>query len=258
MTENLEVRYPDLAGRVALVTGGSRGIGAATCRLLAANGVRVAVNGRDRAAVDAVVADIRAAGGSAEPAVGDVTDEDAVHDIRDRAERALGPVSILAAFAGGQGAPVPTTQLTAQRWRAVLESDLTSVFLTVAAVLPGMVEREAGSIITMSSSAGRQAGGANAGYAVAKAGVAMFARHLAKEVAPHHVRVNCLAPSAVLNEKMQQFMTGEQIAGLAAGFPLGRIGRPVDVAQAAAFLASDASSWITGVTLDLAGGRVIV
>jgi 3-oxoacyl-[acyl-carrier protein] reductase len=208
------VRYPDLTGQVALVTGGSGGIGAATCRLLAANGVRIAVNGRDRPAIDAVVADIRAGGGIAEPAAGDVTDEQTVRDVRDRVERTLG--------------------------------------------LPGMVERESGSIITMSSAAGRQPGGANAAYAAAKAGVVMFTRHLAREVAAHHVRVNCLAPSAVLNDRMRRVMTAEQITGLAAGFPLGRIGRPLDVAQATAFLASDASSWMTGVTLDLAGGRVIM
>jgi 3-oxoacyl-[acyl-carrier protein] reductase len=250
--------YPDLAGKVALVTGGSRGIGAATCRALAANGVKVAVNGRDRAAIDAVVAKIAADGGTAVAAPGDVTDEAAVRDMRDVVERALGPVEILAAFAGGQGAPVPTTQLGLEQWRAVLESDLTSVFLTVTALLPAMIERGGGAIITMSSSAGRQPSAANAAYAAAKAGVVMFSKHLANEVAALGVRVNCLAPSAVLNDRMQRFMSAGQLDELAAAFPLGRIGQPDDIAQAVLYLASSASSWVTGVTLDLTGGRVIV
>jgi 3-oxoacyl-[acyl-carrier protein] reductase len=250
--------YPDLAGKVALVTGGSRGIGAATCRALAANGVKVAVNGRDQAAIDAVVAKIAADGGTAVAAPADVTDEAAVRNMRDAVERALGPVEILAAFAGGQGAPVPTTQLGLEQWRAVLESDLTSVFLTVTALLPAMIERGGGAIITMSSSAGRQPSAANAAYAAAKAGVVMFSKQLANEVATLGVRVNCLAPSAVLNDRMQRFMSAGQLDELAAAFPLGRIGQPDDIAQAVLYLASSASSWVTGVTLDLTGGRVIV
>jgi 3-oxoacyl-[acyl-carrier protein] reductase len=251
------LNYPDLGGKVALVTGGSRGIGAATCRLLAANGVRVAVNGRDEKAIAAVVQDITQAGGTAIEAAGDITQAGVVKAVADRVAADLGPVTILAAFAGGQGAPVPSTELSADRWRAVLESDLTATFLTIGAVLPQMIGA-GGSIITMSSAAGRQPSEANVAYAVAKAGVTMLTRHLAKELGPKHVRVNSLAPSAVLNERMERYMSTEQQTQLAALFPLGRIGQPDDVAQAAAFLASGASSWITGVTIDLTGGRVIV
>ncbi|MFF0750901.1 SDR family NAD(P)-dependent oxidoreductase [Streptomyces sp. NPDC004267] len=246
-----------LAGKVALVTGGSRGIGAATCRALAAHGAKVAVTGRDTKAVDSVVAAITEAGGHALAAPADVTDPAAVERLHALVERELGPVGILAPFAGGQGAPVPTADLGIDRWRAVLDSDLTSVFLTVSAVLPGMVERGSGTIVLMSSTAGRVPSGANAAYAVAKAGVVMLARHLANEVGRHGVRVNCLAPSAVLNDRMRRFMTDEQLAALAVDFPLGRIGRPEDVAEAVVYLASDAASWITGATLDLTGGRVI-
>ncbi|WP_067168509.1 SDR family NAD(P)-dependent oxidoreductase [Microtetraspora niveoalba] len=249
-------RYPDLAGKVALVTGGSRGIGAETCRALAANGCEVAVNGRDRAAIDEVVAGIVAAGGAAVAAPGDVTDEAAVRRMRDTVERELGPVDVLAAFAGGQGAPAPTAELGADRWRAVIESDLTSVYLTVAAFLPGMIGRGGGSIITMSSAAGRRPSRANAAYAAAKAGVVMLTEHLAGEVGGHGIRVNCLAPSAVLNDRMRRSMSDGRLEELAAAYPLGRIGRPGDVAQAVLYLASDASSWVTGVTLDLTGGRV--
>src|SRR5258708_2347836 len=157
-------RYPDLAGKVALVTGGSRGIGAATCRALAANGVKVAVNGRDQAAIDSVVADIAADGGTAVAAPRDVTDEAAVPHLRDTVDCAFGSVEILAAFDGGQGAAVPTTQLGLGQWGAVIESDLTSVYLTVSAFLPAMIERGGGAVITMSSAAGRQPSRANAAY----------------------------------------------------------------------------------------------
>ncbi|MEV7777678.1 SDR family oxidoreductase [Kitasatospora sp. NPDC088351] len=250
-------RHPDLDGKVALVTGGSRGIGATTCRALAANGVKVAVNGRDETAIEAVVRSITEDGGHAVPAPGDVTEPDTAGRLRAVIERELGPVDILAPFAGGQGRPVPTARLTPDVWNAAIASDLTSVYLTVSAFLPAMIERRSGTVVMMSSTAGRHPGGSNAAYAAAKAGVLMFARHLANEVGRHGVRVNCLAPSAVLNERMRQSMSDEQLTGLAGMFPLGRLGRPEDVAQAVLYLASDAASWVTGATLDLSGGRVI-
>ena len=134
---------------------------------------------------------------------------------------------------------------------------MTSTFATIRAFAPAMVARRRGSIITMSSAAGRQPSQANVAYAVAKAGVTMLTRHLAAELAPHRVRVNCVAPSAVHNEKMDLNLTSPQLAALGASFPLGRIGEGVDVAAATAFLASDASGWITGATLDIAGGKII-
>jgi 3-oxoacyl-[acyl-carrier protein] reductase len=241
-----------------MVTGGSKALGAATAARLAACGVAVGVGGRDRAAIDRVVAGIRADGGRAVGVPADATDAGALTGAFAALTEEFGPVELLAAFAGGNGRPRPTEQVGPDEWRRVIEGDLTSTFLTIRAALPAMLARGRGAIVTMSSSAGRQPSQAAAAYAAAKAGIAMLSRHLAAEMGPRGIRVNCLAPSAVLNEKMATGMTAEQRDRLAAAFPLGRLGRPDDVAAAAVFLLSDQAAWLTGVTLDVTGGRIIV
>jgi 3-oxoacyl-[acyl-carrier protein] reductase len=251
-------RYPDLAGRVAVVTGGSRGIGAATARALAANGAAVAVVGRDERALAGVAAGIEADGGRALAVRADCTVASDLERLAQTVAGELGAVDVVAAFAGGNGMPLPTVDETLEHWREVVDSELTSTFLTIRAFLPALCERGHGSVVTMASAAARQAARSSAAYAAAKAGVVAFTRHLAAEVAADGVRVNCLAPSAVENEKLRTWTTEEQRRQLAASFPLRRIGQPDDVAAAALFLASDASSWITGVTLDIAGGKIML
>ena len=241
-----------------MVTGGSRGIGAATAARLAACGARVGVGGRDRDAIDRVVAEIRDAGGEAIAVPADATDPAALADAVARLDDAFGPIELLAAFAGGNGRPRPTEDVAPDEWRKVLEGDLTSTFLTISACLPAMLAARRGAIVTMSSSAARQPTRAAAAYAAAKAGVAMLSKHLAAEMGSRGIRVNCLAPATVMNEKMAAVLTDEQLAQMAAGFPLGRLGQPRDVADVAAFLLSDHASWLTGLTLDVSGGGVIV
>jgi 3-oxoacyl-[acyl-carrier protein] reductase len=182
--------YPDLADKVAVVTGSSRGIGAATCRLLAANGVKVVVNGRDRAALQDTVDAIRRDGGDATGIAADVTDVDSVDHLLEETERAYGPVDILGVFVGSGGPPPgPTTEITPENWRAALDDNLTVTFLTLKSFLPGMIERGRGSIITLASTAARLASGepigAPTGYATAKAGVVRLTQEVAKEVARH-------------------------------------------------------------------------
>jgi 3-oxoacyl-[acyl-carrier protein] reductase len=249
------VTYPDLAGKVAVVTGGSRGIGAETARRLAGCGVRVAVVGRDQDALAAVVGQITAAGGQAAGFAADVTDAAAVEQVRAGVEEGFGPVDILAAFAGGQGFPVPSLELTEQRWREVLDSDLTSAFLTVKCFAPAMAER-GGAIVLMSSAAGRQPSQANLAYAVANAGLVMLTRHLATELGPRGIRVNCIAPSSILTEAVEARMPEPVKREVAAMHPLRRLGTPEDVANTALFLVSDASSYLSGLTVDVAGGRI--
>ncbi|MHB8312833.1 MAG: SDR family NAD(P)-dependent oxidoreductase [Candidatus Dormibacteria bacterium] len=250
--------YPDLKGKVAVVTGGSRGIGAATALALAANGVSLAVVGRDQAALDRVVAAVLAQGATALGVSADCTVEGELATVRSRVHEQLGPVDVLVAFAGGNGMPVATAEETAGHWREVVESNLSATFLTVAAFLPEMLARQSGVIITMASAAARQAAKSSAAYAAAKAGVIAFSRHLAGEYAGQGIRVNCIAPSAIETDRMRSWVPEEQRRVLGEAFPLGRLGQPDDVAAATLFYASSASSWITGTTLDVAGGKVML
>jgi 3-oxoacyl-[acyl-carrier protein] reductase len=248
--------YPDLAGKVAVVTGGSGGIGAATCRLLAANGARVAVNGRDQARIDAVVDGIRAAGGEAVGVAADCTDLTAVERLRQQVEQAFGPAEVLAAFVGGGRArPGPVADVPEEDWRSTVDGSLTATFLTLKSFLPGMFQRGRGAILTMASSAARLPGlGAPAPYMAAKAGVVMLTRQVASEAGPHGVRANCVAPHTILTEQVERVAPQEWRERMAAAIPLRRLGTPEDVALAAVFLASDSAAWLTGVTLDVAGG----
>src|SRR5580704_993544 len=133
MDQSKRPSYPDLKGKVAFVTGGSRGIGASTCRMLAENGVRVAVNGRDSAAIEGVVRSIRDAGGEALAAPADCTNAEALAGARDAVARELGDVDILVAFAGGGGEPTAFADLTEDKWRKVVDDNLTATFLTIKA-----------------------------------------------------------------------------------------------------------------------------
>lgn len=252
--------YPDLAGKVAVVTGGSKGIGAATCVLLGRNGARVAVCGRDQETIERVTAETRDAG--AVDAVGlaaDLTTPDGVARLRAGIEKKLGPTEVLMAFAGGFGARTALLDTDLDEWNGIVESNLTSTFLTLREFAAGMAERGSGSIVTMASNAARFLDiTLTASYAAAKAGIAMLSRHAAIELGPQGVRVNVLAPATILSERVKRNMDEERLQGIAELSPLGSIGVPEDPALAALFLASDSARWLTGVTLDVAGGRIMM
>jgi 3-oxoacyl-[acyl-carrier protein] reductase len=247
----------ELAGRTAVVTGGSRGIGAGIAVALAARGARVVISGRDRAALSAVRDAITWAGGKAHTVVADMTDEAEVRALREEAESVYGPVSLLAACAGGGGDPKPLMEESVERWRNTLDANLTSAFLALRTFLPPMLESGRGAIVTMASAAGRQLSGASAPYAAAKAGLLMLTRQAAAEAAPRGVRINGIAPSAIVTDRLAAVPPAARVR-MADGFPLRRLGEVEDVVQAALFLMTDRSSWITGVTLDVAGGKVMV
>ena len=250
--------YPDLAGKAAFVTGGSKGIGAATCRLLAANGVRVAVVARGLDAAEELASELRRTG-VAIALSADCADPGQVEAARNAAEEALGPVELLVPFAGGFESFTPVTEMSVEEWREVLDANLTSTFVTVRSFLPGMVDRRSGSIVTMSSISARFLDKlTQAAYAAAKAGVIMFTRHLAIEVGEFGIRANCVAPGTTMSERIERVMSPEAIDRTSRMSPLGRLGVPMDTAHATVFLLSDAAAWLTGVTIDVTGGRVML
>ena len=248
-----------LAGKVALVTGSSRGIGAAIARLFAQEGARVAVHGRDVAALSAVRADIERAGGRAIQVVADITQFAEIEAMRRHIEAELGPIDILVTNAGGSFTkPGPLEETSVEGWHASVDGNLTATFLAIKSILPGMKERKAGNIITVSSAAARRPHPQSPiAYAAAKAGIQMLTQHLATQVGPYGIRVSCIAPETILTERNQQRIPDAQKQALVDMHPIRRLGTPDDVARAARFLASDESAWITGVILDVAGGAVM-
>src|SRR5215813_6904067 len=244
----------DLSKKVALVTGSSRGIGAAIALLFAERGAKVVVHGRDREALAAVQATIHKTGGQAMPVTGDVTNFGDLEAMRGRIEAEFGPVDVLVTNVGGSTSrPQPIEEITEESWREDIDTNLTATFL------PSMKERGSGCIITMSSAAARRAHPHTlVAYAAAKTGVQILTQDLAAQVGPYGVRVNCVAPEMILTEKNQlQQIPPEQQQALIQSHPLRRFGTPEDVAYAALYLASHDSSWVTGVILDVNGGAVM-
>jgi 3-oxoacyl-[acyl-carrier protein] reductase len=251
--------YPDLAGKVALITGGSKGIGAETARMLAANGVRVAVVARSQPGIDEIVGGLTDSGADAIGISADGGDPEAIERMRRTTEEELGPIDILLPFAGGFGAFTPIEEVSVEEWGTVIEDNLTSTFLAVRAVVPSMIERRTGVIVTMASNGGRLLDKLlTAPYAAAKAGVIQFTRHIALELGPHNIRANTIAPATVRSERIDRIMDEQAQAKVAEMSPLGRMGTPADCALATLFLVSDSASWLTGVTLDIAGGRIML
>lgn len=250
-------RFPDLEGKVAVVTGGSQGIGAATCSVLVANGVKVAIVARSQGPIDELVEKV-----GVDHAVGisaDCTDPAELARVRRETEERFGPVSLLAPFAGGFGAFTPIAEMEPEEWQQVIDDNLTSTFIAVKEFLQGMLERGEGSIVTMSSISARFLDKpTQAAYAASKAGVIMFTRHLALEVGARGVRANAVAPGTTMSARIERIMDPAAIERTRALSPLRQIGTPEDTANATVFLLSDAARWLTGVTLDVNGGRVML
>jgi 3-oxoacyl-[acyl-carrier protein] reductase len=249
-----------LTGKVALVTGSSRGIGKAIAGLFADEGAAVAVHGRDEGALKAVLNEVTNRGGRAIAVSADVTRFEEIERARREIEDQLGPVDILVANAGAS--PIPPCLLEdipEDGWRKALDVNLTATFLTIKSFLPGMKARGTGNIITISSAAGRRPHPKSPmAYAAAKAGIQLLSQAIAAQAGPFGVRVNCIAPETIMTERNEERIPSEQIPNLIDAHPIKRLGTPEDVAKAALFLATDQSDWITGVILDVAGGAVMV
>jgi NAD(P)-dependent dehydrogenase (short-subunit alcohol dehydrogenase family) len=246
-------------GRVVIVTGAARGIGAVTAKAFAREGARVAVVDLDGAAAESVGKHLRETGAEA---IGFAADAAATADVARVVEAVVARwnrIDVLVNNAGGFAAIRPTAELSDQEWDAIIRSNLTTTFVCSRAVLPVMTRQRSGRIVNVSSVVAR--GGAvltTAHYASAKAGVLGFTRHLAAEVAADGITVNAVAPGTTATERVLALRTPEETTRLAAAIPVRRLGEPADIADAILFLASDASGFVTGVTLDVNGGQVMV
>ena len=238
----IENRFSD---RVAFVTGGSSGIGAATTRRLLAEGARVAT--------------FDLAGDAPEGALalrGDVSASADVDAAVARATAELGPLDVLVCSAGIGGASLSTVDVSDEEWRRVMAIDADGVFYCNRAVLPGMIERGYGRIVNVASIAGKEGNPMAAAYSAAKAAVIALTKSVGKDVARTGVLVNCIAP-AVIETPMLEDLSEEHVGYMVERIPMGRMGASDEVAALACWLASEECSFSTGATYDISGGRAV-
>jgi NAD(P)-dependent dehydrogenase (short-subunit alcohol dehydrogenase family) len=250
----------NLSNRTALITGASSGIGAATARLFAKLGARVAIGyNRNAAGAAAVQNSIQQSGGTAVAIQAEMLRAAEITWLVQETAAKLGPIDILVNNAGSLVERVTFVEMTEARWDEVIDLNLKSALLATQAVVPGMTERKHGSIVNIVSIAGRNGGGPGAGaYATAKGGLITLTKALAKEFAPLGIRVNAVSPGVIDTPFHEAFSTAEMMANFVKGIPLGRVGTSEEVANVIAFLVSDAASFVTGETIEVNGGQLML
>jgi NAD(P)-dependent dehydrogenase (short-subunit alcohol dehydrogenase family) len=247
---------PTLVGRAAIITGASRGIGAATARAFVAAGAAVALAARDRAALSALGEELSSNGGRAIAVPTDVADRASVERLVEQAIAAFGRLDL--AFnnaAGGGQAPTPLTELPVDAYDSAIAITLRGVFLSMKYEIPAMLETGGGAIVNMSSTAGLEGVGGLAAYVSSKHGVVGLTKVAALDYAERGVRVNAIAPGPILTDRLAE--AGEEMqrrAGMA--MPMRRIGQVQEVAAAVVWLCSDQASYITGATVPIDGGKL--
>ena len=248
--------YMDLTGKVAIVTGASSGIGHATAIALSECGAAVTINyHRNEVGAELLRKQIIARGGRAITVQADVTIAAEVEALIRKTSEELWPVDILINNAGSLIERLRILDLTEERWDEVIDLNLKSAFLCSKAVAASMMERKTGTIVNLSSIAGRNGGALGSlHYSAAKGGLITFTKGLAKELAPYGVRVNAVSPGVIDTPYHEQFSSPEMIKGYVNAIPLGRIGKAEEVAKVIAFLASDAASYLVGETIEINGG----
>jgi 3-oxoacyl-[acyl-carrier protein] reductase len=249
----------DFGGTTALVTGASSGIGAATARLLAGLGGRVAIGFyRNEAGAAATVDGIRAAGGTAIAVKADVRRVAGVRTLVDTVVDALGPIDVLVNNAGSLVERLGIRDITEARLDEILALNLKSAVFATQLVAASMIERRRGAIVNVVSIAGHTGGMNGAGaYASSKAALTAYTKAIAKELAPMGVRVNAVSPGVIDTPFHEVFSTPEMIANMVKGIPLGRVGTSEECANVIAFLCSDAASYIVGETIEINGGQLM-
>ena len=250
----------DLTGKVALITGGSSGIGAASAELFAAVGAKVAISYHtNRKGAEDVCARIAGANGKAIPVYADVRSTQQIDDMVAQVASELGPIDILVNNAGSLIKRARFDEISEELWDDVLNVNLKSAVTCSRLVSASMVGRRTGSIINVVSIAGRHGGGPGAGaYAIAKGGLITFTKGLARELAPSGVRVNAVSPGVIETPFHEVFSTPEMMRNFTNAIPLGRTGKASEVATVIAFLASDAASFIAGETIEVNGGQLML
>ena len=233
-----------LEGKVAIVTGGGRGIGRAIAEMFAREGARIVVAARTEREIEDVAGQIRTLGGEAISVQTDITKADDAARLVKRTIRAFGQLDVLVNNAAANHPPIDIVDMTPETWRYVTDVNLNGPFLCAHAVLPHMIEKRTGKIINISTIGGRRGGRGRGAYRAAKAGLINFTETLAAEVYEHGVSVNCICPGGVETEMMRQITHGNVPSNLM---------HPDEIAQVALFLASDASSAITGTAIDAFG-----
>ncbi len=252
--------FIDLSNKVALVTGASSGIGYAAALLLAEQGASVAINYKSNAdGANKACEAITAAGGKAITIQADVTKSADIKMMVERTTTELGAIDILVNNAGSLVERMKLMEITEERWDDVMNLNLKSVLFCTQAVAASMIERKSGSIINLTSIAGRNGGGPGAMlYSSAKGGLITLTKGLAKELAPYGIRVNSVAPGVIDTPFHEVFSTAEMIKNFIAGIPMGRLGTPEETAKVIVFLASDAANYVCGETIEVNGGQLML
>jgi len=251
--------YPEFSGRVVVVTGAAQGIGAATARAFAEQQASVALLDIDGAGAKKVADAIASRGGRAVAIHVDVTDEKSVERAIAGVTSEFGGLDVLVNCAGGYGRLATVEDTPVEEWDSTVALNLRSVFLVSRAAIPHLKRSKAGRIINVSSISGRQVTVASSpAYGSAKAAVIQLTRFLAQQLGPDGITANAIAPITTLTPRVAALRTEAELERIASLVPLKRLAEPEDHAQAMLFLASDAASYLNGITLDVNGGRVMM
>ena len=249
-----------LTGKVAVITGSSRGIGKAIAERFAEHGAKVAISSRKLEACEEVAVQIntRHGSGSAIAVAANISSKQALQDLVTTTTQRLGPVDVLVCNAASNPYYGPMAGISDAQLRKVLDNNIVSNHWLISAVAPGMIERQSGSIIIVSSIGGLRGSPILGAYCISKAADLQLARNLAVEYGPHNVRVNCIAPGLIRTDFARALWNDPKLlAERSATTPLRRIGEPDEIAGAAVFLASSASAFMTGQTLVVDGGVTV-